>query len=140
VVDAVTNNGEATLITARPASKGCACPGCGARSERIHRRYQRRLADLPMVGKPVWLVVVACRFHCDAALCARRIFAERFGGDVLTPWADEPLASTSSSTISALLWADARRRNQRYGTIICDLERRKTIALLPDREPAIAQA
>ena len=34
----------------------------------------------------------------------------------------------------------AWRRNQRYGTIICDLERRKTIALLPDREPSTAQA
>ena len=34
----------------------------------------------------------------------------------------------------------AWRRNQRYGTIICDLERRKTIALLPDREPATAEA
>jgi transposase len=33
----------------------------------------------------------------------------------------------------------AWRRNQRYGTIICDLERHKTIALLPDREPATAQ-
>jgi transposase len=34
----------------------------------------------------------------------------------------------------------AWRRNQRYGTIVCDLERRKTIALLPDREPATAEA
>jgi Transposase len=34
----------------------------------------------------------------------------------------------------------AWRRNQRSGTIICDLERRRTIALLPDREPATAQA
>jgi transposase len=34
----------------------------------------------------------------------------------------------------------AWRRNQRYGTVICDLERRKTIALLPDREPPTAQA
>lgn len=34
----------------------------------------------------------------------------------------------------------AWRRNQRYGTIICDLERRKTIALLPDREPATTKA
>ena len=33
----------------------------------------------------------------------------------------------------------AWRRNQRYGTIVCDLERRRTIALLPDREPATAQ-
>lgn len=34
----------------------------------------------------------------------------------------------------------AWRRNQRYVTIICDLERRRTIALLPDREPATARA
>lgn len=34
----------------------------------------------------------------------------------------------------------AWRRNHRYGTLVCDLERRKTIALLPDREPATAEA
>lgn len=34
----------------------------------------------------------------------------------------------------------AWRRNQRYGTIVCDLEGRKTIALLPDREPATTEA
>ncbi len=34
----------------------------------------------------------------------------------------------------------AWRRNRRYGTIICDLERRRPITLLPDREPATAQA
>lgn len=34
----------------------------------------------------------------------------------------------------------AWRRNFRYGTLVCDLERRRTIALSPDREPATAQA
>ncbi|HEY5410597.1 MAG TPA: ISL3 family transposase [Caulobacteraceae bacterium] len=34
----------------------------------------------------------------------------------------------------------AWKRNHRYGTLICDLERRRTISLLPDREPATAQA
>jgi transposase len=34
----------------------------------------------------------------------------------------------------------AWRRNHRYGTIVCDLERRRIVALLPDREPATAEA
>jgi transposase len=34
----------------------------------------------------------------------------------------------------------AFRRNQRYGTIVCDLERRRIVALLPDREAATVQA
>jgi transposase len=34
----------------------------------------------------------------------------------------------------------AMRRNHRYGTIVCDLERRQVVALLPDRESATVQA
>ncbi|QPC95954.1 ISL3 family transposase [Mesorhizobium sp. INR15] len=182
VVDDAASGADATLITVRPLSIASACPGCGTRSVRIHSRYPRRLADLPMAGKPVLLVVMVRRFHCDAVLCGRRIFAERFDGDVLAPWArrtarlddivhhlglvlgGRPAASfaqrlmlpVSNDTLLRVVrrrgsprfvpptiigiddWA--WRRNQRYGTIICDLERRKTIALLPDREPATAQA
>lgn len=182
MVTGLANGPEAALITVRPANNVAACPGCGTRSERIHSRYQRCLADLPLGGKPVRLVAMARRFYCDAALCGRRIFAERFCGDVLAPWArrtarldhivhhlglalgGRPAASfaqrlmlpVSNDTLLRVVrrrgsprfvpptvigiddWA--WRRNQRYGTIICDLERRRTIALLPDREPATAQA
>jgi transposase len=34
----------------------------------------------------------------------------------------------------------AFRRGQRYGTIVCDLERRRSVTLLPDRELATSQA
>ena len=34
----------------------------------------------------------------------------------------------------------AWRRNHRYGTIVCDLERRRTVRLLPDREPSTSEA
>jgi len=87
LVEDAVSDASLTLITVRPVCTAGACPGCGTRSERIHSRYQRRLADLPMAGKPVRLVVVARRFHCDAVLCGRRIFAERFEEDVLAPWA-----------------------------------------------------
>lgn len=74
------------MITVRPVGTASACPGCGIRSERIHSRYRRLLADLPMAGKPVRLVVQARRFHCDTVLCGRRIFTERFDTGVLAPW------------------------------------------------------
>lgn len=45
---------------------------------------------------------------------------------------------TSPSVIGIDDWA--WRCNHRYGTIICDLERRKTTALLPDREPSTTKA
>jgi transposase len=171
-----------TLIRVRPVGTTSQCPVCGAVSGRIHSRYSRRLADLPIGGGRVRLLLFARRFHCDAVLCVRRIFTERFGADVLAPWArrtarldhivhhlalalgGRPAASfshrlmmpVSNDTLLRVVrrrgsphveaptvvgiddWA--WRRNQRYGTIICDLERRKTIALLPDREPATAQA
>jgi len=34
----------------------------------------------------------------------------------------------------------AWKRGQRYGSIICDLERRRVVDLLPDREPATVEA
>ena len=181
-VESAVCDGAATVITVRPTSDTSLCPGCGASSGRIHSRYQRRLTDLPLAGRPVRLVVVARRFRCVTVMCGRRIFTERFDDGALAPWArrtarldlvvhhlglalgGRPAASfarrlmlpVSNDTLLRVVrrrgcppfaapsvigiddWA--WRRNQRYGTIICDLERRRPITLLPDREPATAQA
>jgi transposase len=181
-VESAVCDGAATVITVRPTSDTSLCPGCGASSGRIHSRYQRRLTDLPLAGRPVRLVVVARRFRCVTVMCGRRIFTERFDDGALAPWArrtarldlvvhhlglalgGRPAASfarrlmlpVSNDTLLRVVrrrgcppfaapgvigiddWA--WRRNQRYGTIICDLERRRPITLLPDRGPATAQA
>ena len=181
VVDSATSDDAGALIAVRSVARASACPGCGSPSERVHSRYRRRLADLPISGRPVRLVVLVRRFHCNAVLCGRRVFTERFDTDVLAPWArrtarldhivhhlglalgGRPAASfarrlmvpASRDTLlravrrrcsprfvpPAVIGIDdwAWRRNQRYGTLICDLERRRTIALLPDREPATAE-
>jgi hypothetical protein len=57
------------------------CPLCGARSRRNHSRYDRQVADL--AGKEIRLRVITRRFICEVPHCRRRIFAERFEGNVL---------------------------------------------------------
>ncbi len=53
--------------------------------QRVHSRYTRRPADLPVAGRPVRLELIARRFRCEAVLCGRRIFVERFDPNVLAP-------------------------------------------------------
>jgi transposase len=161
LADEAVNDLTGTLITVRSASATSRCPACGAVSGRIHSRYSRRLSDLPIAGGRVRLLLLARRFHCDAVLCARLDYivhhlALALGGRPAASFARRLMLPVSNNTLLRLVrrrgtphfhaptvvgiddWA--WRRNQRYGTIICDLERRKTIALLPDREPATAQA
>ena len=86
-VESAFCDGATTVITIHPTSDTSLCPGCGASSGRIHSRYQRRLTDLPLAGRPVRLVVVARRFRCVTVMCGRRIFTERFDDGALAPWA-----------------------------------------------------
>lgn len=182
VVEETSNRDAELLIAVRPVTKTSSCPGCCKPSGRVHSRYRRSLADLPVAGRRVRLIAHVRRFYCDTVLCGRRIFAERFDANVLAPRArrtsrlehivhhlalalgGRPAASfarrlmlpVSNDTLLRVVRRRGRRpvlpptvigiddwawrRNQRYGTLICDLERRRTIALLPDREQATAEA
>lgn len=172
VLESVDETGTVTVVTVRSSAAGVDCPGCGGGSHRVHSRYIRTLADLPLSGRAVQLKLLVRRFRCDRELCARRIFSERLAA--AAPWArrtarlDEivhhlglalggrPAASfaqrlrlpVSDDTLLRVVrrrgtpafappqvigiddWA--WKRNHRYGTLICDLERQRTIALLPD--------
>ena len=59
------------------AGRHACCPSCETRSDRVHGRYVRRLADLAWQGTPVRLHLQVRRFRCGAAACPRRTFAER---------------------------------------------------------------
>jgi transposase len=151
-------------------------------SRRVHSRYLRQVADLPCAGREVRLQMITRRFVCEVPHCRRRIFAERFGDDVVqvrarrtarlecvvhhlglalggrpaAGFANRLMLPVSNDTLLRVVrrrtvmpseplvvvgiddWAF--RRNHRYGTIVCDLERRRIVALLPDRETATVQA
>ncbi|WP_240509406.1 ISL3 family transposase [Streptomyces agglomeratus] len=63
------------------ASGGSAvCPDCGTGSARVHDRYERRIADAAVGGRPVAIRLTVRRFRCDMAPCGRRSFAEQVDG------------------------------------------------------------
>lgn len=86
-VEAVHDAAGAIVVVASGRSEQCRCPHCGTVSRRIHSRYPRRLVDLPCAGRRIELHLTVRRFVCSAGNCRRKIFAERFGDDVIRPMA-----------------------------------------------------
>jgi transposase len=71
---------EGLTILASSDATDASCPLCGERSDRVHSRYARTLADLPWAALAVRLRVQVRKFFCDNDACPRRIFAERLDG------------------------------------------------------------
>src|ERR1700730_10835730 len=181
VVESAYYQGNKAIIAVRASGSVGLCPSCGTVSRRVHSRYRRHVTDLPLSGRIVELLVIARRFRCDAVLCGRQIFTERFAEGGLAPsarrtgrlasivhhlglalggrpaagFAKRLMLPVSKDTLLRVVRRRSRqptdprvigiddwawRRNHRYASIICNLERRRIVTLLPDREPAPAQA
>jgi transposase len=65
------------IATTRP---NASCPSCGEQTWRVHSRYTRSLAEEPVFGRQVRLLMTVRRFFCSASRCPRRVFVEPLGG------------------------------------------------------------
>lgn len=74
IVEDVAIEPDSVIAVIRAAATGCRCPLCCAVSYRVHSRYERIVADLPVAGRRARLVLLARRFFCDELTCARRVF------------------------------------------------------------------
>jgi len=67
-------------VLARARAGPAACPTCGLLSDRVHSRYQRRLADVALGGRRMVIVLSVQRLACDTTTCDRRTFTEQVPG------------------------------------------------------------
>jgi hypothetical protein len=57
--------GALLCIRARTQAGAAACPACGRGSQRVHSRYERRLADAAIGGRRVMIWLEVRRLFCD---------------------------------------------------------------------------
>lgn len=83
---------EAVIIGLVATDTVGTCPLCQTLTSRVHSFYQRTLADLPMCGKRIKLLVRIRKFFCPLISCPRKVFAQTcslvFRPYVLTPFSE----------------------------------------------------
>jgi transposase len=56
------------------------CPVCSMEMDRYHGTYQRKVQDLPILGKRVVLIITAFEYYCTNVNCRATTFAEDYSG------------------------------------------------------------
>lgn len=79
-VETIVGADDVVTITLETTARSGSCPVCDHVATRIHSRYIRQLADLPVFGRRVILRLHCRRFFCRTPGCRRKIFAERLTG------------------------------------------------------------
>ncbi len=80
VVDGICRVDGGVRISAHPRARAARCSRCGRVSRRVHSRYRRRLADLPVAGQQTALWLRVRRFFCDRVDCRTGTFVEQVPG------------------------------------------------------------
>jgi len=119
----------------------CAAPSCRRRifaeplGEAVAGRLARRTSRLEAIVHHLGIALGGR----PAAALARRLMLPVSKDTLLRAVRRHAVGNSSLLRVIGIDdWA--WKRGQRYGSIICDLERRRVVDLLPDREPATVEA
>lgn len=68
------------LIRMKSISSTCKCPKCNCITEKYYGTYNRKVQDLPILGKSVQLEICAHEYECVNDDCDVTSVAETFNG------------------------------------------------------------
>jgi transposase len=85
-VESIVITSERIDVVVRTIQRRGRCPQCQSTTRRVHSRYQRSVAEVPVQGRPVHRRLQVRRFFCDRPACPQRIFCERLS-TVTAPYA-----------------------------------------------------
>ena len=68
------------LIRMKSISRSCKCPKCHCITEKYHGTYNRKVQDLPILGKSVRLEICSHEYECMNDDCEVTTVAETFNG------------------------------------------------------------
>jgi transposase len=122
-------------VWAHSGTDGAACRRCGQFSSRVHSRYRRRLADAPVGGRPVVLLLGVRRFFCGNDDCKSVTFAEQFES-LTTPRARRtpPLARMLTAIGLAMAGRAGTRLAAQLGLPASRTSMLRLVMALPDPE------
>jgi len=80
VLDDVRHGPGGVRLDARVRASTAECARCGQLARRVHSSYRRHLADAPISGRPVEVVLQVRRFFCNNDGCPATTFAEQVAG------------------------------------------------------------
>jgi transposase len=85
-VERIERRGNRVIIRGHTIDTDAVCPRCDSRAERVHSRYERRVDDAAIGGRPTLIRLRVRRFFCDNENCATRTFAEQVS-ELTVPYA-----------------------------------------------------
>jgi transposase len=76
VIQGVEDDAGTIVVRASTPLGPAACPGCAVETGRVHGYVERRVADVPVDGRPVVVRVRARRMRCSTMDCSQQTFRE----------------------------------------------------------------
>lgn len=104
---------EELVLELESVQKEAECPHCKEKSSRVHSRYLRKFADLPIKGHPTRVLLHCRKFFCDNPFCRYKTFTENFAFI-------RPMESKTQRLISEILKVSGNNSSRKAKAILAE--------------------